>query len=345
MYNSLTDTFYSTQIGSFYKFEKEEFDGGAYLVGYARVAKRNKAVCSALSELFVRGELKFSFEVSVGSGRKLDDGTFEIDASDDNFLEGEAVVSFPACEDAVALDLVAECAMIEAESETLNKSGKEENQMTDETKIVETAEDVQTEEIEAETETAVETEISSDQTETIAESEQAAVIVRETQVEENHVSAYDTETGEEISQSVTVVTTREHVEETSAIAQSESETAAAKTDEPEKEKPEDEPKGKDADEPEKDDKPDDEEEASCKKKKCGESDEAMTLIAQLQEEIASLRAELESFKTAQPVIAELNETAVNPFIDDGIELGSTGYGLLEREEKKKVTTYSLLEKA
>lgn len=109
LYDSETGEFHSSQIGSFYKFEKEEFDGGSYLVGYMRVMKRNKEICSAISELFATGNLKFSFEISCGSYVKLDDGTLQIDASENNFLEGVAVVSFPACEDAVALALVAEC--------------------------------------------------------------------------------------------------------------------------------------------------------------------------------------------------------------------------------------------
>ena len=64
MYNAKTGEFYSTQIGSFYQFEKEEFKGGAYLVGYARIPKRNQKLSKAIAELFADGSLKFSFEIA-----------------------------------------------------------------------------------------------------------------------------------------------------------------------------------------------------------------------------------------------------------------------------------------
>ena len=108
LYDSKTGEFHSTQIGSFYQFEKEEFEGGCYLVGYARIAKRNKKLSKAISELFADNALKFSFEVAVGEYEELDDNTILIDASDSNYLEGTAIVTFPACEDAVALELVAQ---------------------------------------------------------------------------------------------------------------------------------------------------------------------------------------------------------------------------------------------
>ena len=98
LYDARTGQFHTTQIGSFYKFEREDFDGGSYLVGYARVAKRNKALCRALAELFSEGALKFSFEISCGEYEELDDGTMVIDASENNYLEGTAIVTFPACE-------------------------------------------------------------------------------------------------------------------------------------------------------------------------------------------------------------------------------------------------------
>ena len=108
-YDSATDTFSSTMIGSFYDFEIVELGNGeTALVGYARVLKRNKAICSALSDLFLRQQLKFSFEISVGDYKELDDGTILIDRADCNKLEGMAVVSMPACPEAVALELVAE---------------------------------------------------------------------------------------------------------------------------------------------------------------------------------------------------------------------------------------------
>lgn len=109
MYDTRTGEFHSTFIGSFYDFEREDTEETSYLVGYARIMKRNQAVCRAISQLFADNALKFSFEISCGAYTEEDDGTFIIDADPKNFLEGAAVVTFPACEDAVAMQLVAEC--------------------------------------------------------------------------------------------------------------------------------------------------------------------------------------------------------------------------------------------
>lgn len=82
--------------------------GKKALVGYARVWKRNKAVCRALSQMFTDDILKFSFEINAGSLRVNENSTEIIDAAVDNYLEGMCVVSFPACPEAVAEQLVAE---------------------------------------------------------------------------------------------------------------------------------------------------------------------------------------------------------------------------------------------
>lgn len=97
------------------------------LVGYARVLKRNKKVCKAIGELFAEGALKFSFEISCGTYETLEDDTILIDAADNNFIEGMCIVSFPACPEAVALELVAE----------INGIGKEADDMID---VIESAE-------------------------------------------------------------------------------------------------------------------------------------------------------------------------------------------------------------
>lgn len=88
MYNQKTGEFYSTQIGSFYQFEKEEFEGGAYLVGYARIPKRNKKLSKAIAGLFADGALKFSFEIACSDYEEDEEGIFVIDASENNYLEG-----------------------------------------------------------------------------------------------------------------------------------------------------------------------------------------------------------------------------------------------------------------
>ena len=108
MYDPETDTFATSVIGSFFKFEKEETATGYALAGYARVLKRNKAVCSAIGQLFAEGSLKFSFEICCGAYTEKEDGTVEIDRDEKNYLEGMCVVSFPACPEAVAKMLVAE---------------------------------------------------------------------------------------------------------------------------------------------------------------------------------------------------------------------------------------------
>ena len=177
-YNSRTGTFSSTMIGSFYKFEKTAIsEDETALIGYARILKRNKKVCRAISELFAEGNLKFSFEITCGEYEKMDDGTIRIDASEKNFLEGMAIVSMPACPDAVALELVAEITGI----------GKEAEPMTNEDKV-QTAE----EQPEKAAENAAEN------------TETAEKYVTETHVEHERVTTYDTETGVSTETCVTV---------------------------------------------------------------------------------------------------------------------------------------------
>lgn len=110
-YDPYSDRFYTSQIGSFYRFEMEETAGSKRLIGYARIMKRNKAVCQAIADLFVRDALKFSFEIACGAFTSLEDGTFLIDKDPTNYLEGMCVVSFPACPDAIAMQLIAELKM------------------------------------------------------------------------------------------------------------------------------------------------------------------------------------------------------------------------------------------
>ena len=122
-YNERTDTFGTQEIGSFYKFAKETRDDGeVYLIGYARVSKRAKETCAALAELFAAGRLKFSFEITCGTYRKLQDGTIEIDANPGNMLTALCVVSSPACPDATAYQLVAETKPVGKEAEEMGKT-------------------------------------------------------------------------------------------------------------------------------------------------------------------------------------------------------------------------------
>lgn len=122
-YNEYTRTFSTWSIGSFYQFEEEvdEESGVVSLIGYARVWKRNQAVCNALAELFAEGKLKFSFEVACGKIENLEDGTRLIDRDPENYLEAMCVVSFPAYPDAVAQQLVAEINDQLKEAESMDK--------------------------------------------------------------------------------------------------------------------------------------------------------------------------------------------------------------------------------
>lgn len=196
LYDSRTGEFHSTQIGSFYEFEKEEFDGGAYLVGYARIPKRDKDLSKAIAELFAEGKLKFSFEIACGEYNELDDDTIEIDASENNYLEGTAIVTFPACEDAVALEFVAQ------RSDDTRKGDEE---MAEEKLVAEETN------IEAATPQVAECDEKEKADEEVSEVtepvETAQVYVTETHEERNAVHAYDTETGKEIHEEINVSTT------------------------------------------------------------------------------------------------------------------------------------------
>lgn len=329
LYDARTGEFHSTQIGSFYKYEKEEFEGGAYLVGYARVMKRNKAVCKALGELFAAGALKFSFEISCGSYKTLDNGNIEIDVADDNFLEGAAVVTFPACEDAVALELVAECNNIADDL----KEG--ELTMTDVNESAEViAEEEQTKEAVTEVaEEIAETEVTAEEAETheeVAEEENAEVRVSMETVERETIRTYDTETGIETVETVCVEKeaynlTVDDAKPIAEVAESETEVAEETAEcncEDEEEQPQDEQM---------------EEDAACGKKK-----ENAEVIEELIASINELKKEIAELKEAHIVAEVQTAEQVNPFIST-MET-STKYSLLE-SVKSNADSRSLLEKA
>ena len=236
LYDEKTGEFHSTQIGSFYKFEKQTLNEGCALVGYARIPKRNRKLSKAISELFADGKLKFSFEVAVGEYEELDDSTILIDASENNYLEGTAIVTYPACEEAVALELVAqhqaddarkgdeEMAEVENKAEVVETEAAQPELAEEKKAEEETKEEVTAEQPEDETackkkenseedpEKAEEKAEEEKEEETAckdkkkAETETATVYV--TEVEESTVttSAFDTETGKSVSQTVNVRT-------------------------------------------------------------------------------------------------------------------------------------------
>lgn len=375
MYNRRTGEFGSTMIGSFYHYEKEVDGDNAYLVGYARLPKRNKAVCKAISELFADGNLKFSFEITCGEYTKLSDGTMVIDTSDANYFEGEAIVTFPACEDAVALELVAEC---------LGKG--DENMANDKTN--KNDEDV----VQAENKEVAETETAD------------RVYIHEHHVEQHAVNAFNCDTGEEVSQSVTVEThtstpidTDDTVSNALAYAEKNDEAVAEKknedvpvADDAEQTGPSTEAQGDhgSGDEPESTT-DNTAETASCKDQKTGESDEQKDetpapedetenhedqqnekqtasayagLFENIMAELKSIKAELATLKEAQSektvakrdesvqadasVIAEVQRDAnktMNPFMASMTAPSNRKYSLLEKEEKK-ATRYTLLDR-
>lgn len=107
MFDSETQSFLSTQIGSFVDFEKVNDEFGVSLIGEARVYKRKSKVTDAISTLFSENKLAFSFEIIAGSVT-IEDGVLTVGDSDKNDLIGLAVVSKPAFAEAIALSLVAE---------------------------------------------------------------------------------------------------------------------------------------------------------------------------------------------------------------------------------------------
>lgn len=335
LYDARTGEYHSTQIGSFYKFEKEEFSGGAYLVGYARIMKRNKAICKAVAELFGDNALKFSFEISCGEYSKLTDGTIEIDASENNFLEGAAVVSFPACEDAVALELVAEI-------NSMTDDGEGEK-MTDVNEVV-INEEVIAEAVEEEQKEEAHEEVTAEQ-----ENVDASVYVTEVHRVTDTVSAYDTCSNEsvEITQTTEIVThTSEDGDDHKIVVDEAANVAVAETTEQDPEKdPEENPEQEEKPEADPEEEPENED-ASCKKEKKNAEEEIAelrkaienltTIVAELREQKAQVNAEQEQVEVSN----EETET-INPFM--GSLAAPKKYSLLEKADE--TTKYTLLDKA
>ena len=345
MYNARTGEFHSTQIGAFYHFEKEVDGDNTHLLGYARVPKRNKALCKVLSDLFTDNALKFSFEVNCGVYEEESDGTMIIDADARNYWEGECVVTFPACETAIARQLVAECL------------GKGDENMADENMV------------NAESEQSVETvaEVINEDTEVVAETEVAEVETAETvyvtqeHTEIDNVRAYNCDTGEEVEQRVVVDTTirtpvqiaeeeAEHEDEERDEGREDEEVVAETEVVAECESEEDEP-----------------EEDSDNKETAEVRTDWAVLIAEIRDSIESLRKELADIRNipenaaaviAEEVLSEENESEtvvaesivgdtqeeplMNPFMAS--ISAPKKYSLLDKEEKP-AHKYSLLDRA
>lgn len=223
MYNKATGEFMSSIIGSMEHFEKEtDNEGTASLIITAKIMKRYKKVCAAVADLFSKNALKFSFELVVKDYHKNEDGTMTVDANPNNYLEGAAIVTFPACEDAVAMELVAEC-LSKGDEESMDRDEnivvETAEETVEQTETAETAEDQhedkceehedehedeeQKETTEAEsTEENVSAESEPAETVESTESENAEVYVRQTHEEIDSVHTYDTETGLETHETV-----------------------------------------------------------------------------------------------------------------------------------------------
>ena len=392
LYDTKTGEFHSTQIGSFYRFEKQVNGENCYLVGYARIPKRNKKLSKAISELFGEGALKFSFELSVGEYEELDDNTILIDASENNYLEGTAIVTYPACEDAVALELVAqkaddtrkgdeEMAEVENKAEVVETEATQ-PELAEEEKTEETVETAETEEAACkdkkenseEEETACKdkknAEEAEEETACTDKKEQAeetaAVIMRESHVEHSTQCAYDTETGKEICQHVTIETSTEDVvegnlvETVDGVHVAETETAAKEDDsgnlpsiedvETQQETVTETPveptnnsttDNQNPDNQNTDNQNPDNQNPPTEEPITGEQKSTEEMIAELMDVINGLKSEIAELKEqkqiaeAQPVIGE-----INPFMDT--LKTENKYSLLEKEDK--VSSYSLLSK-
>jgi len=363
MYNAKTGEFYSTQIGSFYQFEKEEFDGGAYLVGYARIPKRNVKLSKAIAELFAEGALKFSFEIACSDYSEEEDGTLVIDASENNYLEGTAIVTFPACEDAVALEFVAESnaddtergetemadvekleteqALAEETEATTQISETEQVKETQPEAVAET--EIETAEKEAETEVEAEEDASCKKKEEKAEeTETAAVYVENTTTVVETTHAYDSETGKSAFQRVEVTEgvsdqiegTLVETEEGLRVAEADGDSADTSTDNPgETGNGDPEPaEGSDDSEGDASDETVPRVENDNEKKKTAEQ-----MIAELTETIKALAEEVKSLKEQRVVasVEKLNVSAeaINPFVDS-MTAKADYYDLLQPAEKK-----------
>lgn len=345
-YNSKTGTYSSSIIGSFYRFEKEELENGEVaLVGYARVMKRNKRVCKAIGELFAEGALKFSFEISCGTYETLDDDTILIDAADNNFIEGMCIVSFPACPEAVALELVAEINGIRKEAdemidviesaEVVAEVQKNESEAPETTEIpvesgepevvvAEVTEDSAESDVVAEMEhtdaPAEESPVIAEATAENAEAQNAAVHMHTSTFTRETTEIYDDQTGTSVVESTThEVRTHERMDDVSLEVQIGEEASVNAEEEISEPAPV---------------------EASA------QNDTYSSVIAELQKAIASLQEEIREMR-AERIVAETKKSEgtaaeINPFV---AEISAPKkYSLLE-SEKASSNAYSLLEKA
>lgn len=136
MYSKLTKKFKTQQFGSLTNFYAETgADGVISLCAEARFPKRELEACMGLVTMYELGKLCVSVELRYNPEFTVyKNGVMFIDANEDNALTGIAIVSDPACRDAVAFDMVAEKnaddSVIDTQDEESEDRG-ETNQMKD----------------------------------------------------------------------------------------------------------------------------------------------------------------------------------------------------------------------
>lgn len=173
LYNKVTKKFGTNMIGSMSEFRSEtDEDGVTSLYGTIRVPKRDRDIVYRLVDLYEMGRFAVSVELSYDPREVvlMDGGKF-IDASENSSLTGLCLVWKPACEDAYALDMVAEAADDSEEIVT----GSEEPADRGETSFMEKEKKLTAEA----TEETVAEEEKTEQTETVAEEEEKNIAVAE----------------------------------------------------------------------------------------------------------------------------------------------------------------------
>lgn len=110
LYNKVTRKFGTQMIGSMSEFYSDtDEDGVVSLYGKIKVPKRDRDIVYRLVDLYEMGRFAVSVEMTYNPKEVvLKDGGKFIDASDNSSLTGLCLVWKPACEDAYALDMVAE---------------------------------------------------------------------------------------------------------------------------------------------------------------------------------------------------------------------------------------------
>lgn len=304
-YDPRTDTFDTTIIGAFYKFEKKVEADIVSLVGYARISKRDQETCNAVAELFAENKLKFSFEIACHHVAEQDDGTCLIDAEAGNYLTSLCIVSQPACPNAVAMQLVAE------------KDNEEAEVMPNE--VIETAEAVvETAELAQETTEVVE----------VASTEESTISSEPEEASTTAVAESSEEPEEEKEEEKECAETEDEKKETE-------ETCASK----EEDKPEEVEQAECKEEEKEEEK---EEDAACKKKAEVDVDALMSEIASLKEIVAGLTNKVTELAEAkeEKIVAEVEiKDEKNPFLAEDFG-ASTKYSLLESETR--VGEYTLI---